>query len=222
MIVTLEDIASGLHSGNLIFHENTPCPIDFGRCGYGHILYDMAGPLVEPTPIQRKMVIDGYEIVDRLEGEYVRRLECFFIKFMIENATTLLILMKSLFCRRMYTTLKNSGGGNSMENMISHQILCYMKQLNTMEVLPESGLRRNSIYYNLITSINHTIALLISGSYDEVALFINRAYREIDEIHFLETTYIELCREYLRALTEYLEDNKLLSSNGQNLLKMKK
>ncbi|CAI6082622.1 hypothetical protein PAECIP112173_03633 [Paenibacillus sp. JJ-100] len=108
-----------------------------------------------------------------------------------------------------------------MENMINHQILCYMKQLNTKEVLPESGLRRNSIYYNLITSINHTIALLISGSYDEVALFINRAYREIDKRHFLETTYIELCRDYLRTLTEYLEDNKLLSSNGQNLLKMK-
>ncbi|KGE18430.1 hypothetical protein [Paenibacillus wynnii] len=87
--------------------------------------------------------------------------------------------------------------------------------------VPESGLRRNSIYYNLITSINHTIALLVSSSYDDVALFINRANKEIDERHFIETTYIELCREYLKTLTNYLEDNNLLSSNGQDLLKMK-
>lgn len=78
-------IHADLHSGNVIFHEDTPYPIDFGRCGYGYFLYDMAGSLLEFSPIQRKIFIDGYESVNRIEGEYVRQLECFFIMFMIEN-----------------------------------------------------------------------------------------------------------------------------------------
>ncbi|MFD3258108.1 phosphotransferase enzyme family protein [Paenibacillus lentus] len=78
-------IHADLHCGNVIFHEETLYPIDFGRCGYGYYLYDMAGALLELSPVQRKIFIQGYESVKRLEVEYVSQLECFFIMFMIEN-----------------------------------------------------------------------------------------------------------------------------------------
>lgn len=78
-------IHADLHSGNMVFKEEQPYPIDFGRCGYGYYLYDMAGTLLELWPKHRWMLIQGYESVRKLEPEYVRDLECFFVMFMIEN-----------------------------------------------------------------------------------------------------------------------------------------
>lgn len=78
-------IHGDLHSGNVIFHHDVPYPIDFGRCGYGHYLYDMAAAMLEMNPEQRLLYIQGYESIRLLEKDYVRDLECFFIKIMIEN-----------------------------------------------------------------------------------------------------------------------------------------
>lgn len=78
-------IHADLHSGNMVCKEDQPYPIDFGRCGYGYYLYDMAGTLLELWPKHRWMLIQGYESVRKLEPEYVRDLECFFVMFMIEN-----------------------------------------------------------------------------------------------------------------------------------------
>ncbi|GIN71903.1 homoserine kinase [Bacillus sp. J14TS2] len=78
-------IHADLHTGNLVFKDGYPYPIDFGRCGYGYYLYDIAGTLLELMPKNRQMFIQGYESVRKLEINYVRYLECFFIMFMIEN-----------------------------------------------------------------------------------------------------------------------------------------
>lgn len=78
-------IHADLHSGNIVFNEGRPHPIDFGRCGYGYYLYDMAGALLELHPRQRRTFIQGYESIRKLETDYVRHLQCFFIMFMIEN-----------------------------------------------------------------------------------------------------------------------------------------
>lgn len=78
-------IHADLHTGNIVFNDNHPYPIDFGRCGYGYFLYDMAGALLELYPKHRWMFIQGYESVRKLEADYVRYLECFFVMFMIEN-----------------------------------------------------------------------------------------------------------------------------------------
>lgn len=78
-------IHADLHSGNIVFNEDLPYPIDFGRCGFGYFLYDMAGSLLELYPKHRWLFIQGYESVRKLETDYVKRLECFFVMFMIEN-----------------------------------------------------------------------------------------------------------------------------------------
>lgn len=78
-------IHADLHTGNIVFRGNQPFPIDFGRCGYGYFLYDMAGTLVGLYPKQRWEFIQGYESLRKLEKGYERVLECFFIMFMIEN-----------------------------------------------------------------------------------------------------------------------------------------
>lgn len=78
-------IHGDLHRGNIVFKDDQPYPIDFGRCGYGYYLYDMAGLILGLFPAQRGMLIQGYESVRKLEPNYVRYLECFFIMSMIEN-----------------------------------------------------------------------------------------------------------------------------------------
>lgn len=78
-------IHGDLHSGNVIFHQEVPYPIDFGRCGYGHYLYDLAAAMLEMNPERRLLYIQGYESIRPLGKDYVRDLECFFIKIMIEN-----------------------------------------------------------------------------------------------------------------------------------------
>lgn len=78
-------IHADLHSGNIVFNNGLPYPIDFGRCGYGYYLYDMAAALLELYPKHRWLLIQGYESIVKLEKHYIRDLECFFIMFMIEN-----------------------------------------------------------------------------------------------------------------------------------------
>lgn len=78
-------VHADLHTGNIVFNDDHPYPIDFGRCGFGYYLYDMAGTLLELYPKHRWMFIQGYESVRKLETDYVRYLECFFVMFMIEN-----------------------------------------------------------------------------------------------------------------------------------------
>ncbi|MNJ55039.1 serine/threonine protein kinase [compost metagenome] len=78
-------IHADLHTGNMVFRDNQPYPIDFGRCGYGYYLYDMAGTILELWPKHRWMLIQGYESIRKLETDYIRDLECFFVMFMIEN-----------------------------------------------------------------------------------------------------------------------------------------
>lgn len=78
-------IHGDLHSGNVVFEDDQPYPIDFGRCGYGYYLYDIAGSLLELGPGQRSLFIEGYERLRKLENGYARKLECFFIMVMLGN-----------------------------------------------------------------------------------------------------------------------------------------
>ncbi|MFM9276898.1 phosphotransferase enzyme family protein [Paenibacillus jiagnxiensis] len=81
-------IHADLHMGNLVFKDDEPFPIDFGRCGYGYHLYDIAGAIIGLPPHKRKIFLQGYESVRELEPDYSESLSCFFVMFMIENYCT--------------------------------------------------------------------------------------------------------------------------------------
>ncbi|WP_187355423.1 phosphotransferase enzyme family protein [Paenibacillus tengchongensis] len=78
-------IHGDLHSGNIIDDGRQLLPIDFGRCGYGYYLYDLAAMLLGLTPCQRKLCIDGYASVRPLPENAVAQLECFFVMVMLGN-----------------------------------------------------------------------------------------------------------------------------------------
>ncbi|MFD1908076.1 hypothetical protein ACFSQ7_34970 [Paenibacillus rhizoplanae] len=63
----------------------SPRAIDFGLCGYGFYLHDLAAALLELSTEQRRSLIRGYSSVRALEPDYERKLECFFVKIMIGN-----------------------------------------------------------------------------------------------------------------------------------------
>lgn len=78
-------IHADMHIGNLVFYNDEPYPIDFGRCGFGYELYDVAQALVGLYPLQRQQFIEAYSDVRKLDGEYIAALESFFIMSIIEN-----------------------------------------------------------------------------------------------------------------------------------------
>ncbi|WP_150266902.1 phosphotransferase enzyme family protein [Paenibacillus tepidiphilus] len=78
-------IHGDLHPGNIIEDGRRLMPIDFGRCGYGYYLYDLAALLLGLSPRQRELCIEGYASVRTLPVNAVRQLECFFIMVMIGN-----------------------------------------------------------------------------------------------------------------------------------------
>ncbi|MED5016620.1 phosphotransferase [Paenibacillus chibensis] len=80
-------IHADYHEGNLIFHEGEFHPIDFGRCGYGYYMYDLAQAFIGLFPLQRALFLEGYESVMPVSfgPDGVHVLETFFIKSLIEN-----------------------------------------------------------------------------------------------------------------------------------------
>ncbi len=97
----------------------------------------------------------------------------------------------------------------------------FVKILNKKDSLPSLGLKRNSVYYPLITYINHTIALLLSEEYDNVVLFIRRADKEIENLKgsgFGQENYLILCEHYLQILSYALLGKKLISESCIELM----
>ncbi|UIO40129.1 phosphotransferase [Brevibacillus brevis] len=78
-------IHGDLHQGNIVFHNGDPRPIDFGRCGFGYYLYDIAHTILGLFPAQRELVMKGYESLRKLEGDWLSKLESFAVMVMIEN-----------------------------------------------------------------------------------------------------------------------------------------
>lgn len=77
-------IHADLHNGNVVFRDDEPYAIDFGRCGFGYHLYDMAQSIMGLLPPQRELFIDGYEQVRKMDDYAIPILECFFIMSIIE------------------------------------------------------------------------------------------------------------------------------------------
>jgi len=78
-------IHGDFHMENIIFSRNAAFPIDFGRCGYGYYLYDIASTILGLSWRSRKKYIEGYTSIRKLEADYEGLLEMMFIKVMIEN-----------------------------------------------------------------------------------------------------------------------------------------
>jgi len=73
------------HIENIIFKEDVAFSIDFGRCGYGYFLYDIASTILGLNWQSRKNFVEGYAGLRKLQEGYERLLETMFIKVMIEN-----------------------------------------------------------------------------------------------------------------------------------------
>jgi len=77
-------IHADLHNGNVVFRDDEPYAIDFGRCGFGYHLYDIAQSIMGLLPPQRELFIEGYEQVRKMDENFIPKLECFFIMAIIE------------------------------------------------------------------------------------------------------------------------------------------
>lgn len=77
-------IHADLHVGNIVYQHGKPFPIDFGRCGFGFHLYDIAQSIMGLYPNQREQFIEGYQKVKQLSESAIPMLESFFFMSIIE------------------------------------------------------------------------------------------------------------------------------------------
>ncbi|WP_219836228.1 phosphotransferase enzyme family protein [Paenibacillus sp. R14(2021)] len=77
-------IHADLHIGNIVIHADKPYAIDFGRCGFGHHLYDMAQSIMGLRPHHRKQFIEGYKKVRTMGDDAIPLLESFLIMSLME------------------------------------------------------------------------------------------------------------------------------------------
>jgi hypothetical protein len=92
-----------------------------------------------------------------------------------------------------------------------------IRKMNKSDILPETSLRRNSIYYKLVCYINNSIALFFSDSFDDVALFIMRATKEIENLTEKgnrNERYFIICEEYIKLMKIFLVSENLLNDSG--------
>ncbi|MCD1260541.1 hypothetical protein B5M42_017200 [Paenibacillus athensensis] len=104
---------------------------------------------------------------------------------------------------------------------IDPELLKLARRLNLKDTLPQTALERNSLFYPLVTYVNHTIALSLSGSYDAVALFISRADKELNILigkNKADEVYLPLCQKYLSMLSNHLIKHALLGEQGVSML----
>lgn len=77
-------IHADLHIGNIVFQQGEPYPIDFGRCGFGYHLYDIAQATMGLEPPQVVFFMEGYTRIRKLEDDAFAKIESFLIIAIIE------------------------------------------------------------------------------------------------------------------------------------------
>lgn len=82
-------IHGDFHSGNYLLGEGEVKIIDFGRCGFGFYLYDLALALMELVEVQRLSFLQGYRTVAPLPAGYTDLGETFLALAYLDNLSTL-------------------------------------------------------------------------------------------------------------------------------------
>ncbi len=82
-------IHNDFHSGNYLLDDSTVSIIDFGRCGFGFYLHDLALALMELNETQRGSFLRGYVGVRPLPDGYVSLNETFLVLAYLDNLGTL-------------------------------------------------------------------------------------------------------------------------------------
>lgn len=77
-------IHADLHDGNYLLHNQEIRAIDFGRCGFGYYLYDVASALQYLLPCVRASFFEGYQAIRRLPENYLQFTEGFLLFAIIE------------------------------------------------------------------------------------------------------------------------------------------
>jgi len=78
-------VYADLQDANYIFHQGKIRPIDFGRCGFGFYLYDVALSLSYLRTSLHEHLLKGYENVRSLSNNYEPIVEAFFLSSIVEN-----------------------------------------------------------------------------------------------------------------------------------------
>ena len=93
--------------------------------------------------------------------------------------------------------------------MIS-EIELIQKQLNSKELSPRKGYRRDMAVYELICYVNNITGCYLSDNFEPIMIFIDRAriFIEDNEKDEVNRIYFELVSKYLGLMAEYLDNQE--------------
>ncbi|MDQ0170545.1 hypothetical protein [Paenibacillus tundrae] len=102
---------------------------------------------------------------------------------------------------------------------MTNDVLTIFKEINNKDNLPAVWLRRNSTHYHLVSYINHIIGLYLSGTFEFIPVFINRADKELNSLtdRIGHHRYFEKCRILLLQVSDEITTNLHNSSHKEIL-----
>ncbi|TYP79851.1 hypothetical protein [Paenibacillus methanolicus] len=94
---------------------------------------------------------------------------------------------------------------------MNEAVLSILKEMNDEAAMPPNCYRRNSIYYSLVSYMNHIVALYVSSAWSAIPVFMNRAHNAIQHLSRTngEHVYFDRCRRLLLHIARELEDWKI-------------
>ena len=97
-----------------------------------------------------------------------------------------------------------------IDSELREKIVSFHRRLNRRDIVPHGCYRRNSIHYRLVCYINNIIGLYLSSDFDTIPIFVNRAYKGIENRKkILENNgteappYYNFGLEYLGLIAEF-------------------
>lgn len=81
------------------------------------------------------------------------------------------------------------------------------KSLNTKDLCPRKGYRRDVSVYELVCYVNNITGCYLSGNLEPIRIFISRArtYMEDNAEDEINRNYFDLVRKYLNLMEEYID-----------------
>lgn len=85
------------------------------------------------------------------------------------------------------------------------------KALNSRELIPKKGFRRDVAIYELVCYVNNITGCYISENLEPIRIFISRArtYIEDNGKDDVNSNYIELVSRYLDLMENYLDQHNV-------------
>ena len=103
---------------------------------------------------------------------------------------------------------------------LEKRIVEYHALLNSKDLVESKWYRRNTIHYELLSYVNHIVALYISARFDAIPTFLHRAssFLKSERGEHITGRYRDTVEAYLTAMAQFVRAQPNLSDGSRSLI----